>query len=167
MRNSKSRGAVLAAFAALCMLLTACGNGTSSSEGAQSEVQTTTDSSAATYQQITQEKAKEMILDPNNVVYYSAVSVWEISIKHANHPDNVEFTGRELSQFCQDAGFLPVEMRDKHVLALETITRAAGAPPHHDPFDRMLIAQAKAENMSLITHDSLLPYYEEKCIIQV
>lgn len=51
------------------------------------------------------EKAREMILDPNNVVYYSAVSVWEISIKHANHPDNVEFTGRELSQFCQDAGF--------------------------------------------------------------
>ncbi len=113
------------------------------------------------------EKAKEMILDPNNVVYYSAVSVWEISIKHANHPDNVEFTGRELSQFCQDAGFLPVEMRDKHVLALETIRRAAGAPPHHDPFDRMLIAQAKAENMSLITHGALLPYYEEKCIIPV
>jgi PIN domain nuclease of toxin-antitoxin system len=58
-------------------------------------------------------------------------------------------------------------MRDKHVFALETITRAAGAPPHHDPFDRMLIAQAKAENMSLITHDSQLPYYEEKCIIPV
>ena len=61
MRNSKSRGAILAVFAVLCMLLTACGNGTSSSEGAQSEVQTTTASSAATYQQITQEKAKEMM----------------------------------------------------------------------------------------------------------
>ena len=61
MRNSKSRGAVLAVFAVLCMLLTACGNGTSSAEGTQSEVQTTTDSSAATYQQITQEKAKEMM----------------------------------------------------------------------------------------------------------
>ncbi|MBR6968366.1 MAG: rhodanese-like domain-containing protein [Ruminococcus sp.] len=43
------------------MLLTACGNGASSSESAQSEVQTTTASAAAAYQQITQEKAKEMM----------------------------------------------------------------------------------------------------------
>ncbi len=112
-------------------------------------------------------KARELILDENNAVYYSSVSVWEVSIKHANHPDNVEFTGMELSQYCQEAGFLSVEVRDKHVFALETITRAEGAPPHCDPFDRMLIAQAKAENMSFVTHDSLLPYYEEKCIITV
>ena len=38
---------------------------------------------------------------------------------------------------------------------------------NYDPFDRMLIAQAKEENMSLITHDGLLPYYDEKCIISV
>ena len=60
MGNSKSRRAVLAVFAVFCMLLTACGNGTSSSEGVQSEVRTTT-SAAANYQQITQEKAKEMM----------------------------------------------------------------------------------------------------------
>ena len=60
MRNSKAQRATLAVFAVLCMLLTACGNGTSPSEGAQSEVQTTT-ASAAVYQQITQEKAKEMM----------------------------------------------------------------------------------------------------------
>lgn len=113
------------------------------------------------------EKARELILDENNAVYYSSVSIWEISIKHAIHPENVAFTGKELSQYCQEAGFLQVEMRDRHVFALETITRAEGAPPHHDPFDRMLIAQAKAENMSFITHDALLPYYEEKCIIAV
>jgi len=61
MRNSKARRAALAVFVVLCMLLTACGNGTSSSESAQSEVQTTTASAAAAYQQITQEKAKEMM----------------------------------------------------------------------------------------------------------
>ena len=113
------------------------------------------------------EKVRELILDPDNAIYYSSVSIWEIAIKHAIHPENVMFTGKELSQYCQDAGFLPVEMRDKHVFALETITRADDAPPHHDPFDRMLIAQAKAENMSFLTHDSLLPYYNEKCIISV
>ena len=61
MGNSKSRGAVLAVFVVLCMLLTACGNGTSSAEGTQSEVRTATASAAANYQQITQEKAKEMM----------------------------------------------------------------------------------------------------------
>ena len=60
MGNSKTQRATLAVFAVLCMLLTACGNGASSSEGTQSEVQTITDS-AATYHQITQEKAKEMM----------------------------------------------------------------------------------------------------------
>ena len=112
-------------------------------------------------------KAAEMILDEGNVIYYSTVSVWEVSIKHALHPENVEFSGKELAEFCQEAGFLPIEMRDRHVFALETIKRAEGAPPHHDPFDRMLIAQAKAENMSFLTHDALLPYYEERCIVPV
>ena len=112
-------------------------------------------------------KARELILDPDNAIYYSSVSIWEVAIKHAIHPENVTFTGKELSQYCQEAGFLPVEMRDRHVFALETITRADGAPPHHDPFDRMLIAQAKAENMSFLTHDSLIPYYNETCIISV
>ena len=92
---------------------------------------------------------------------------WEVAIKHAIHPEHVTFTGKEPSQYCQEAGFLPVEMRDRHVFALETITRADDAPPHHNPFGRMLIAQAKAENMSFLTHDSPLPYYNEKCIISV
>ena len=113
------------------------------------------------------EKARELILDPDNAIYYSSVSIWEVAIKHAIHPENVTFTGNELSQYCQEAGFLSVEIRDSHVFALETISRPDDAPPHHDPFDRMLIAQAKAENMSFLTHDSLLPYYNEKCIISV
>ena len=47
------------------------------------------------------EKARELILDANNAIYYSSVSIWEVSIKHALHPDNVEFTGKDLSQFCR------------------------------------------------------------------
>ena len=112
-------------------------------------------------------KAKNLILDRNNTVYYSVISIWEISIKHANHPEHIEFTGKELSGFCEQAGFLSVDLCDEHVATLETITRAEGAPPHHDPFDRMLIAQAKAENMAFLTHDALLPYYQEKCIVPV
>ena len=113
------------------------------------------------------EKARSLILDPGNAVYYSSVSIWEVAIKHALPPDNVAFSGKELSQYCQEAGFLPIEMRDRHVYALETITRADDAPAHHDPFDRILIAQAKAENLSFLTHDSLIPYYNETCIVPV
>ena len=55
------RAISLTAAASLCMLLYACGNGTSPSEGVQSEVRTTANSDTVTYQQITQEKAKEMM----------------------------------------------------------------------------------------------------------
>ena len=113
------------------------------------------------------ERARQLILDPTNAIYYSAVSVWEIAIKHAIRPDNVSFTGRELSEFCQEAGFTSLPVRDRHVFALETLSRTEGAPPHHDPFDQMLIAQAKAENMTLLTHDALLPYYGEPCVVFV
>ena len=112
-------------------------------------------------------RAKELILDPGNTIYYSAVSIWEIAVKHAIHPDNVEFTGKELSGFCREAGFLPVEVKDRHVFALETLKRPDSAPKHNDPFDRMLIAQAKADNLTFLTHDELLPYYGEDCIVQV
>ncbi len=112
-------------------------------------------------------KAKEMILDRNNTVYYSAVSVWEIAIKHANHPENVAFSGKELAAFCEQAGFVPLELGVAHIEALETLIRADGAPPHHDPFDRMLIAQAKAENIAFLTHDAMLPFYQEKCVVTV
>ena len=58
-------------------------------------------------------------------------------------------------------------MKDKHVYALETLNRKEDTPPHHDPFDRMLIAQAKAEKMSLLTHDTQLSFYGEKCVVLV
>ena len=112
-------------------------------------------------------KAKDLILDENNTIYYSSVSVWEISIKHMSHPDNVEFTGEEFAAFCEEAGFYPIDMKEKHVFSLETLNRSDKSPPHNDPFDRMLVAQAKAEDMYFITHDSLIPYYNEKCIVKV
>ena len=60
---------------------------------------------------------------------------------------------------------LPV--RDNHVFTLETLSRPKNVPKHKDPFDRILIAQAKAEEMVFLTHDSLIPYYNEPFIISV
>lgn len=113
------------------------------------------------------EAAKDFILNENNTIYYSVVSIWEIAIKHANHPDNVEFTGKELSEYCKTAGFFCLDVKEKHVHSLETITKKSGAPEHHDPFDRLLLAQAKSEKMSFVTHDSLIAYYEESNVLSV
>ncbi len=57
--------------------------------------------------------------------------------------------------------------RDDHVYVLENLRRAENAPRHNDPFDHIMLAQAKAEGMSFITHDSLIPHYMEECIIAV
>ena len=113
------------------------------------------------------DKARKMILAPENTVYYSVVSIWEISIKHAIHPDNVVFSGKEIMQYCRDAGYLALDLQERHIASLETLKRKETAKPHHDPFDRMLIAQAKSERMTFVTHDSLLPDYQEKCIYLV
>lgn len=113
------------------------------------------------------ETARELILDPDNSIYYSTVSIWEIAIKHALHPDNVQFTGKELSVFCKEAGFHCLDVKERHIFALETLKRPEDAPRHNNPFDRMLVSQAKAENMVFLTHDTLIPYYNEHCIVSV
>lgn len=113
------------------------------------------------------QKAIEYISDQDNDIFYSTVSIWEVAIKHAIRPDNVEFTGEDLARYCGLAGFMNLPVLDKHIFAMETLQRPADAPEHHDPFDRLLIGQAKAENMTFLTHDSLIPYYNEKCVVSV
>ena len=108
-------------------------------------------------------KARQLITDPDNTIYYSVVSVWEVLLKHSGHPDNMDFSADIFSESCKDAGFVPMELRDKHVIT------AGSFPPevdgHKDPFDRLLLAQAITENMSFLTHDRRLSNYQEKCLI--
>lgn len=60
---------------------------------------------------------------------------------------------------------LPVS--DEHVYALDGLRRMEDAPRHKDPFDCIMIARSKAEGMIFITHNLLLPYYREECIVSV
>ena len=55
----------------------------------------------------------------------------------------------------------------EHTYALETLTRPDNAPPHNDPFDRILISQTKAEDMIFLTHDDNLLHYHENCVLYV
>ena len=113
------------------------------------------------------EKARELILDAENTIYYSTVSVWEVLLKHSRRPDNIPFDEKDFSEGCREAGFIPLGLADKHILAVRTLSRPTDIKQHNDPFDRLLVAQAKVENLSFLTHDELIPGYEEKCIIPV
>ncbi|MCD8196189.1 MAG: type II toxin-antitoxin system VapC family toxin [Lachnospiraceae bacterium] len=113
------------------------------------------------------ERARKLIADERNEIYYSTASVWEVSIKHTLHSEIMPISGKALSDYCLKAGYRILAVRDDHVFMLETLRRAENAPKHTDPFDRIMLAQAKAENCVFLTHDSLIPYYEENCILHV
>lgn len=56
---------------------------------------------------------------------------------------------------------------DNHIKMLETLIYHDQGQVHNDPFDRIMIAQAKADGLKFVTHDSKIPLYEESCIIAV
>ncbi len=113
------------------------------------------------------EKARTLILSKESEIYYSTASIWEVMIKHMFHPEHMPISGKQLSNYCQKSSYKMLPILDNHVYALESLQRTQDAPKHKDPFDCILLAQAKVENMLFITHDSLLPYYNEKYIILV
>ena len=113
------------------------------------------------------QKAISFINDKSNVIFYSVVSIWETAIKHIKSPEKLSVSHHELVNFCKGARFKDLTLDVWHVDALETLRRPDNAPPHHDPFDRILIAQAKSEDMTFLTHDDNLALYHEPCVIVV
>lgn len=111
------------------------------------------------------EKARKLIENPGNEIYYSVASLWEIEIKHLAHPDALAVTAEEVEQYCTQSGYHQLPIRPRHIFDLETLRRPEDAPPHKDPFDRLLICQASAEDMLFLTHDALLPAYNKGCIL--
>lgn len=86
------------------------------------------------------------------VVFVSAASLWEISIKAAL--GRLEAHSGDVLAALPPAGFELLSISGEHA------ARVAVLPHHHrDPFDRMLIAQAQAESLQLLTHDNALTAY--------
>ena len=95
--------------------------------------------------------ASQAIEDPDNRVWVSAASVWEIGIKQALG----KLTVRDDLDGLIDEDFEPLPITFAHA------RRAAGLPRHHrDPFDRMLVAQAQTENLTLATRDRHISSYD-------
>jgi len=95
--------------------------------------------------------ARDIIADNRNTVYVSAVTGWEIAIKKAlgklDAPD-------DLDSFVEKEGFEHLPITFYHA------EQAGALPVHHkDPFDRMLVAQAQAEGLLIMTADQIIPQY--------
>ena len=112
-------------------------------------------------------KARTMILNPENKIFYSVISTWEIQLKHAHDPENMITDVKQFLNGCRQAGFLPVNLSDEHIEAAESLSLFDDAPEHKDPFDKLILAQAKTENYLLLTHDKKMTYYEDSCVILV
>ena len=101
-------------------------------------------------------RARSLIADTRNPIYVSAATTWEIAIKRAKGmleaPDDMD-------RIVEDEGF------EKLPITLFHGEQAGSLPEiHRDPFDRMLIAQAQAEGLELLTKDSEIPAYNIKVI---
>lgn len=103
----------------------------------------------------------------SNEVFYSVASVWEVAIKHKIKPENMPVSEEEFVELCENTGFIQLPIESAHIFMLKTLVRSKDAPKHNDPFDRMLLAQAKYEDLNLITHDSQFSYYGENCVMKI
>lgn len=113
------------------------------------------------------EKARELLLSEHSTLYYSVVSLWEMSIKHSIHPDIMAYDPKVIKRYCDEAGFFELPLIDSHVFLLDSLKRSNKYKPQNDPFDRVLLAQAKAEKMAFVTHDSLFKGFDEEHLIIV
>ena len=106
------------------------------------------------------ESARAAISDPNNTCYLSIASCWEMAIKSSlgklKLKNPVE---RFVSEQMQMNGFLMLNIELRHIAKIEALEFH-----HRDPFDRLLLTQAKTEKMTLVTVDSALLAYGTRCI---
>lgn len=95
-----------------------------------------------------------LLTDAGNDVFVSAASAWEISVKARSGKLDPGPLRQDLRNEIERQGFQPLPISISHA------ERAGTMPLHHsDPFDRMLVAQAQAENLRLVSGDRLFDQY--------
>lgn len=100
-------------------------------------------------------RARELMDDTTNVLFFSAASLWEIVIKRGLNRPDFQIDARVLRRGLLDNGYSELPIHSAHTLAIETL-----APIHKDPFDRLLIAQAITEGITLLTNDATVAQYQ-------
>jgi PIN domain nuclease of toxin-antitoxin system len=98
--------------------------------------------------------AKKLLKDPRNVPLFSAASIWEITIKNTLGRDDFRVEPRLLRRGLLDNGYAELPITSQHAVNIDTLP-----PLHQDPFDRLLLAQALTEGITLLTGDAQLARY--------
>lgn len=98
--------------------------------------------------------ARALLEDPNNELVFSAASLWEIAIKRGLGRADFQVDARVLRRGLLDNGYLELSITSEHAVFIDSLPAI-----HKDPFDRILIAQATVEGITLITSDALIARY--------
>ena len=77
------------------------------------------------------QRAIELITNEKNKIYYGIASIWEVEIKHSL--GKIAITGEELADYCKEAGFELMQIREAHIFKLNTLKREKNAPKHNEP----------------------------------
>ncbi|KWF00067.1 twitching motility protein PilT [Burkholderia ubonensis] len=100
------------------------------------------------------ERARALIEDPACMPLFSVASIWEIVIKRGLERDDFKVDANVLRRNLLDVGYVELPITSAHALAVEQLP-----PIHRDPFDRLLVAQAISEGVTLVTHDRAVAQY--------
>ena len=104
-------------------------------------------------------KARELIAAPANTVWVSVASLWEITIKHSLERGDMPISGSQAKDWFEQSGYQLLNIEAPHVLCVAELPAL-----HNDPFDRLLVAQALAEPLRLMTHDAQVARYSDTII---
>ena len=98
--------------------------------------------------------AENILLDRANTPIFSAASIWEVAIKSSLGRDDFQADAHQLRRGLLDNGYQELAISSAHAAAVSQLP-----PIHRDPFDRLLIAQATAEGLTLVTTDAMVCRY--------
>ena len=99
-------------------------------------------------------RAQTLMSVPENELFFSAASLWEIVIKSSLNREDFKVDPRLLRRGLLDNGYSELPVLSEHAVAVGCLP-----PIHKDPFDRLLIAQAIVEGITLLTADAHLTKY--------
>ena len=97
---------------------------------------------------------RTLLDDPDNQPIFSAASLWEIAIKRALNRGDFTVDARALRHGLLDNGYLELPVSGEHAVAGDALPAI-----HKDPFDRILVAQAIVEGVTLLTADAIVARY--------
>ena len=100
------------------------------------------------------EAALALIQDARNLLMFSAASLWEITIKRGLGRQDFQVDPRLLRRGLLDNGYVELPIDSMHAVSVDSLP-----PIHKDPFDRLLVAQALVEGITLLTADPIVAEY--------